>query len=417
MRVLLSFLLCVLFSATAWASSPAQGSVTAIVGAKIVPMTAKKAFVGTVLLRGSVIIAVGKKVVIPKGAKVINGKGHWLTPGIALAGTSVGLVEVGLERSTRNGSMSSKKMLRAAFQVATSFNSQSTVVPVCRIDGITSVMIMPRGGLISGQSAWVNLSGLATTSLIQSSVALHSHVHSNWRGSSAHAWLHLRQMFSEARFLQKNLKRYEQGRLRRLRYSALHLKALFPVLAKKKPLVLQVNRVPEILAALQFARQQKIRVVLSEVAEGWKVAKALAKSRIPVLLRDPTNLPFGFDHLNNRQDNAALLYKAGVRFAFTGGGGAHHLRGIRHNIGIAVANGLPHAAALKALMSNVFSIFPKLGKRGRVKKGFIADLVLWSGDPLEVSTHVKGLWISGRSIPLVSRQTLLRDRYRKLPGR
>jgi imidazolonepropionase-like amidohydrolase len=156
-----------------------------------------------------------------------------------------------------------------------------------------------------------------------------------------------------------------------------------------------------------------MRAVIAGGAEAWLVARELAQAQVPVLVDPLVNLPGSFDQLGARLDNAARLHAAGVTFAFSQSGDAtHNARKVRQLAGNAVANGLPWDAALAALTANPARIFG-LADRGRIEPGQRADLVLWSGDPLEVTTYAEQVWIDGAPVDPRTRQTELRDRYLK----
>lgn len=174
--------------------------------------------------------------------------------------------------------------------------------------------------------------------------------------------------------------------------------------------VFAVERADDIRRVIEFARANGIRPVIYGGSEAWVVAKELSTARVPVILNSLMDLPDGFDEIGARLDNAALLYKAGVRVAFTSGE-THNARKIRQLAGNAVAHGLPWPAALEAMTAAPADIFGIGATRGRIVAGAVADLVLWSADPLEVTTLADQVWIEGRPVQMRSRQTDLRDRY------
>jgi imidazolonepropionase-like amidohydrolase len=155
-----------------------------------------------------------------------------------------------------------------------------------------------------------------------------------------------------------------------------------------------------------------MKPVIAGAAEAWVVAEELARENVPVLLDALDNLPYSFDSIGSRLDNAALLHAAGVRIAFTQFGESHNARKIRQLAGNAVAHGLPKDVALAGLTTRPAEIFG-LTDRGRIAPGQVADLVLWNGDPLEVTTLAEHVWIGGSAIEMRSRQSELRDRYLK----
>jgi imidazolonepropionase-like amidohydrolase len=174
--------------------------------------------------------------------------------------------------------------------------------------------------------------------------------------------------------------------------------------------VFAVERAADILEVIAFAERNQIKAVISGGSESWLVAKALAHAHVPVILNSLEDLPGDFDHLNSRLDNAALLQRAGVLIAFSSGE-SHNARTVRQLAGNAVAHGLPWDAALAALTANPAEIFGLGATRARIEPGQAADLVLWDGDPLEVTSAADQVWIGGRAFEMRSRQTELRDRY------
>ncbi len=154
----------------------------------------------------------------------------------------------------------------------------------------------------------------------------------------------------------------------------------------------------------------RLKPVINGGAEAWMVADRLAEAGVPVLINALENLPGSFDQLGARLDNAAILHAAGVTIAFSGGE-THNARKLRQLAGNAVAHGLPYEAGLAAMTVNPALIFELAEGVGVLESGSRADLVLWSDDPLEVTSVAEQVIIEGRLIPMVSRQTLLRDRY------
>jgi imidazolonepropionase-like amidohydrolase len=175
--------------------------------------------------------------------------------------------------------------------------------------------------------------------------------------------------------------------------------------------VFGVARAAEIRRAIAFAKRNGMKPVIAGGAEAWVVADELARAKVPVLLDALENLPYTFDGIGARLDNAALLNRAGVRIAFTQFNESHNARKVRQLAGNAVAHGLPKDAALAALTAQPAEIFGLSGERGRIARGQVADLVLWSGDPLEVTSAADQVWIGGRAVEMRSRQTELRARY------
>jgi imidazolonepropionase-like amidohydrolase len=171
--------------------------------------------------------------------------------------------------------------------------------------------------------------------------------------------------------------------------------------------------VSDIRAALGLGREFGLKVLIAGGREAWMVARELAAAKVPVIVQPTQNLPSSFDGLSSRLDAAALLSAAGVKVLFSTQGEPHMVRTLAQEAGNAVAWGLPYADALRAITSNVTEAFGLEG--GQVAPGQVADLVLWNGDPLEVSSRPLGMWLGGKQVPLTTRQQALFEKYRTLP--
>jgi imidazolonepropionase-like amidohydrolase len=353
---------------------------------------------------------------LPAGCRVVEGKGRVLTPGLMEAFSGLGLAEVLLEESTNDSGPwgeAAKEPIRAALRAADGINPASALFPVARLGGVTLAAAVPAGGLVSGQSALVATDG----SVRRSPLALHLNLDNTGRNavsSSRSAVLErLRELLHDAREYGRRRADFEQNRMRGLSASRLDLEALQEALAGRLPVVVYATRAGDILAALRLAREYGLKLLIAGGDEAWVVARELAAAKVPVLLQPTQNLPRDFDSLSSRLDSAALLSAAGVKVLFSTLGEPHNARTLAQEAGNAVAWGLPHTEALRAITSNVAEAFGLEG--GRVAPGAPADLVLWNGDPLELSSRPLGMWLAGRQVPLVSRQQALFEKYRALP--
>jgi len=178
------------------------------------------------------------------------------------------------------------------------------------------------------------------------------------------------------------------------------------------PVIFDVDRAADIRQVIALAQREKLRAVIKGGQEAWRVAPELAAAHIPVVLNPLDDLPASFDVVGATLENAARLNRAGVKIAFSlDDPQAHNIRKVRQTAGIAVAHGLPAEAALAAMTVNPAEILGVAGRNGSIARGRPADLVLWSGDPLEVTTLAERVFIQGQAQPMQSRQTALRDRY------
>lgn len=374
---------------------------------------------GTLVIRDGRIETIGQALPPPAGARVIDAGGKPVTPGIFAPLTELGLKEIdGVEES--NDVASKQPRFSAALDVTDGLNPRSTLLPVNRIEGVTTAVTAPGsrqgGSLIAGQGAVISLAGVRAGEgfVLKPRNALFATLGENGAalggGSRPAALAALREAFEEAR---PNGQRPAPGLWHAAQLGPLDAAALKPVLAGQTPLVLYVNRASDILAALKLAKEYGIRLIISGGAEAHLVAPALAAQHVPVLIDPSLDLPARFETLHARPDAAQILARAGVRYAFIDDSefATHNARNLRQLAGLAVAFGLPKEEALAAITRAPAEIFGLAAGRGTLEKGKIADVVIWDGDPLEVTSAATQVFIAGDEIPMVSRQTLLRDRY------
>lgn len=394
----------------------AYADTVAVVGAVI--HREGKAEVGTIVFRDGVIVDVGNDVAVPEDAKVIDASGKELTSGLVDAYSTLGLVEVELVSDTNEGDFSEKHSIHAAYRVTDGYNPGSVVIPIVRSGGVTSIVAVPRGGLVSGQSAWLRLkAGVGAAAATEKEVAamhvtLGEGALAGQEGSRGLAVEKLRELLDDARVYAENRASYHRNQLRSLSASRLDLEALVPVIQGKVPLAVRADREADIRTALRLALELRLRLILVGGTEAWRLAPELARRKVPVIVDPYANLPSSFDRIFVRDDLAAVLSQAGVPVIIStfGASGAHRLR---QAAGVAVANGLARGAALAAITSVPAEMF-QMKARGVLKVGAKADLIVWSGDPFELSTRVERIFIDGVEQPLGHRQTELFKRYRKV---
>jgi imidazolonepropionase-like amidohydrolase len=408
---------CALATLAQVAPSAAQ-VVIAIEGGTVHTMTGAAIEGATVLIRGGRVVAVGTDVVVPAGARRVDATGQHVTPGLIDSGTQIGLVEVGAVAGSVDHTLTQtptpRDQIRAGFNIADGLNPRSTVIPVTRIEGVTTAVSRPSGGLISGQGVVIDLDGTSLDDLlVRSPVGIWARLGEAAAGAvggtRAATTMRLREVLEDARAFAERRGEFDRGASREYAASRLDLEALQLVLDGRVPLVVEAHRASDIIGALRIARDYDLRLILTGATEGWMVAEDIARAGVPTVIRVLENLPGSFERLGARYENAALLRQAGVRVVLTSGD-THNARNLRQEAGNAVAYGLPHDEALRAVTLHPAQVWG-LDGYGTLEPGSVANVVVWSGDPLEILTPVRHVFIRGREIPLVSRQTELRDRY------
>ncbi len=372
-----------------------------------------------VIIRDGVIAGVGQDLPAPPGATVINAQGRVVTPGLFAPWSQIGLVEIGLDDEANDSSTEDDFALSAGLDATDAFNPSSTLIPINRAGGVTRAASAPEPGakMFGGQGAIVDLSGapgsINRAQALQS-VAMGAAGAGYNGGTRLGAWASLRDALDEARAYAANpgsyLMRPREGGL-----SIIDLKALGPVARGAQPLVVYLNSATDIRALIKLKAQYGVNAIVLGGTEAHLVARELAAANIPVILNSFLNLPSQFENLAATQTNAARLAAAGVTIAFYDPpSGAHNLRLLPQLAGNAVANGLSYGAALAALTINPARIYGVADRYGSLEIGKAGDVVIWDGDPLEVSTRPIAVLIDGRITSLKNRQTMLRDRYKDL---
>ena len=396
----------------------------AITGGKIYPVSGPTIENGTVLMRDGKIVAVGANVAIPADAQRIDATGKVVTPGLVNPYTQITLTEIGAVASTREASARGHDGVAAAYRPWEGLNPTSIYISPARNAGITTAIIAPQGGLIAGQVAAIHLvNGTAAEMLLQAPVAMVASLNPG-RGPNAmpraETLMRLREIFDDARVYRTRRADFERAQTRTLAAPRLDLAALLPVLDGTVPLVVEADKASDIEAAMKLAKEYGVKLMIAGGAEAWQVADKLAAARVPVLTGAMNNIPDSFTTLGQRQENAGLLAKAGVSVSIIGnaGGGdedAFNVRNVRYEAGNAVAYGMDWNAALRSITLTPAETFGVADRVGSLAPGKLADVVIWSGDPLEISTLPERVFIRGQQLTGKSREDLLTERYKNLP--
>ena len=402
--------------AAAAQDAPADGNSVLIRNATVHTGGAQGTLPGAdVLVAGGKVRAVGTGLLAPAGTQVIDAQGRPLSATLFGGITEIGLEEVSGEKSTVDetlalGSETKQMTVRPEFDVTLAYNPESLLIPVARIEGIGWTLLgagtATGGSIVAGQGGVVRLDGGPDPIGARVLFLKLGSAASGLSGSSRAAqWMILDQLIDEVR-----------GRIGPDANAALLTPAGRATLAKYigggGRVMVSVNRASDIRQLLRWAARHKVRIAIAGGAEAWKLAPQLAAAKVPVFVDPLANLPADFDALGATMQNAARLRAAGVAVSFTqSGDGSHNARKVRQLAGNAVAAGLPWADGLAGLTTVPAEAFGVPGEVGRIAVGQRADLVLWSGDPLEVSSVALQVWLDGRAVTMRSRQTDLRDRY------
>lgn len=396
----------------------------AITGATVWTNTADQPLQNaTIVVDGARIVSIRAGDSPPAGARVIEAAGRIVTPPLDAAATQIGLVEVASASDTDDRAVQSGP-LGAAFDVSLGVDANDLPVQQARAAGVARALVFPGAagsGAFAGLAARLNLAEhadiveRARVALFVTAGGAAAHAAG---GSRAALWGQVRNALTEARHLgaaPSALKPRDQL------LSHAEIEALQPVLARRIPLAVVAEREADIRQALAVGKDFGIRIVIVGGAEAWRAADLLARNHTAVVLDPLDELPTSYDSIGSRRDNAAILARAGVVVGFMVSGQGIYLSydvgpALREGAGIAVANGMPYAQALRAITRSAAHIWGDTESGGTLAPGGAADLVVWDGDPLEPASAPVLVMLKGSEVSLVTRQTQLRDRYRPAGG-
>lgn len=416
-----------LLSAAALAASQAEpAKITAIVGARIVPVVGEEIPRGTILIKDGLIEAVGAEVAVPDGAEVIDASELIAYPGMIDSYCSLGLSEVSGVAAT----VDTRETGRINPQVFTleAIRYDSMHIPISRSNGITAALVAPGGGLISGQSCLLKLDGWTNREmLIKSPVAMHIElpgIRSGRGGGGGRGeqqervdgpalLKELKELFNETRFYAKRKAAAAENTLLRQPEFNETYESLLPLLQGETLAIISVHGDKDIQAAIEFVEEENLKAVFYAVEQGWKVAEDIQKAGIPVVLGSMYGMPpvweDGYDAIFR---NAGVLNKAGVKIAFSSSSSST-AKDLPYHASKAAAFGLDKKEALKAVTIYPAEIFGVADKMGSLEKGKVANIVLADNDILELRTNIKKVFIDGRDTDLSSRYTELLEKFKK----
>lgn len=432
-----AFVVAVLVASSAFAqsviiNSPGKKLTIAIRNATIVPVTSATIPNGTIVFSNGVITAVGANVAIPANATVIDGTGLFVYPGLIDAGSLVGLEEISAVPGTVDAAELGDINPNARAEVAV--NPHSNAIPVTRVNGITTVVTEPVGGIISGSSAMIQLAGWTPQEMTLKAPLAMQIQFPRLRSSAfdevpqdeeaaKEATKNYTKQIDKLRDVFKDAQAYAKASAARTNHPDIKrndrdviLEALVPVVEGREPVVMHANLERDIRAALKFADEFKLKVILADAEDVARVIPELKSRNIPVILGpilqslppredDPYDLDF---------TNAKTLNDAGILFAIQSAD-AHNARNLPYNAAACAAFGLPKDVALRSVTIAPAQIFGLADKIGSLETGKLANIIVTDGDPLEIVTHVRRLFIGGEEITLDTNQTLLYEKFKARP--
>ena len=427
----IAVLTCSLFSPL----TVAQQTPIVLKGGKLLTVSRGVIENGVLVIENGKISAVGaaNSVKLPANARVIDVTGMTVYPGLIDSETNLGLTEISAEETT-NDLIERSDEIMPHMHVYDAFHAESELIPVTRINGVTNAIVAPESqDTLPGQDAFVQLDGKsAPEMLLVRDVAMPLNFTGAQRRNESREKrrfpetrmgmaAQLRQAFLDAQDYRQKMSDYEKKKSEPVKPDEkkpeptppkrdLKLEALLPYLDGKKPIVLAAEGPSDLETAVSLAHEFNLKFVLNHISHSQPVLDYVASLKVPVIVGPIYDDPKDYERYDAVYSLPAELHKRGVKIAFATYE-AHNARNLPYQAGFAVAFGLPYDEALKAVTLNAAEIWGVADRLGSLDVGKIANVVVANGDPLDMKTDVKHVFIEGREIPLTSRQTQLRDQY------
>jgi imidazolonepropionase-like amidohydrolase len=418
------------FTAAAGAAGTSSSGVTAIVGGKLLTVSHGTIENGVLLMQDGKITAVGsaQDVKVPSGAQIVDAKGMTVYPGLIDPESNFGLTEISADDMTNDLEERSSEIM-PHMHVADAFHSETDLIPVARLNGITNAVVAPANGdSISGQDIFIQLYGSREQMMLATDIALAMNYGAEQRRRGGRGGLsstypstrmglvtELRQNFLDTQdyiaHRDAAAKKGDKDFKRDLKYEA-----LIPYLKGERPVVIGVYESYDVESIMHLAQEFHLKIILNHITHTQDILDEIASYKVPVIIGSIYDAPRADERYDAVYSLPAQLAKRGVKIAISSadGGGpvsSHSSRNLPYAAGFAVGYGLPYDEALKAITLNVAEMFGFGDKLGSLDVGKMANVVLANGDPLDVRTDVKQVYIQGVAVPMVSRQTQLRDEY------
>ena len=418
--LVLVLLCCLPFTGQAQVAKSNKGTF-ALTNATIVTVTKGTIENGTLLIQDGKIADVGNSVTIPSSAKTIDCSGLSIYPGMIDSGTQLGMAEVNAVSLTVDHNEIGD--IKPQMQALTAINPNNVAIPVTRVNGVTTVLSVPTGGTIPGTAALINLIGYTPNQMY----AGFKGVAINYPSTRKRGWRDKRTEEERKKDEEKDLKKLndiiEQARLYAKIDSAAQkdislrpeynpqMEALLPVVQGKMPVLIEVNKEKSIESAIKWVEKNQVKAIFTGVAEGWRVAEQLAKSKVPVITGPMLSRPTrASDRYDRPYANAGVMHKAGVKVAIRTND-SENVRNLPFNAGFAAAYGMGKEAALKAVTITPAEIFGVADQLGSLEAGKLANLIVTNGDPFETKTQISYLFINGWQVPIDSRHIQLYEEF------
>ena len=412
------------------AQGQTQTGTYVIRGGTVVPVVGARIPNGAVVISGGKIQAVGANVQAPQGATVIDATGLFVYPGMIDSGTELGLTEIG----SVPGSTDTREIgdFNPQDVALTAVNAHSELIPVTRVNGVTTVVTSATGALMSGTAALIDLWGwtpdeMAITPRVAQVMSYPSSggggrgggFGARPQGDAAETVSRqaraMRDLFADARaYADVKAKLAAGGSVPNAPRVNQAMESLVPALRGEMPIIFDVNTIEQIRGVLTLADSFKLKVILRGPRDAWRVADTLAARSIPVIVGPTTQVPGSDDPYDAIYAQPGVLAKAGVKIAFQTSG-ASDVRDLPYNAALATAYGLDMDEAMKALTINPAQIFGVADRYGSLEPGKVANVMVTTGNPLDVRSNVKYLFIRGEQVPLTDRHTKLYEQFRARP--
>jgi imidazolonepropionase-like amidohydrolase len=426
LAILICFININLYRASAQLPAKTQDHPIALIGGVIHSASGKTINEGIIIFDKGKITGIGTNIIIPEGTEQINVKGKHIFPGMIDAVSTIGLSEIGSVRATLDFSETGKFNPNVRTEVA--INPESEVIPVTRANGITAALVVPSGGIICGTSALTILDGWTWEDMtLKASVGMHI----NWPGMSARRSPYLRQseedqkkerdtqikelteFFAQARSYMK-AKQAEDKKDVPYHDFDVRYESMIPVLEKKISVIIRANELLQIEAAITWAEQENLKIIILGGRDSWRLSKILKEKDIPVILNPILTLPMrDWEGYDTPFSTAEKLFKAGVRFCIAADGGTTNERNLPYHAAMAAAYGLPKEEALRAVTLYPARILGVENRMGSLEKGKDATLVVADDDILEIRTNIEREFILGREIDLNNKHKRLYEKYKE----